>query len=35
MAEVDSRAGPNSLGRFLGYPDDRDFFYLYRKAMTP
>jgi hypothetical protein len=32
MAEVDSRAGPNSLGRFLGYPDDRDFFYIYRKA---
>jgi hypothetical protein len=35
MAEVDSKAGPNSLGRFLGYPDDRDFFYLYRKAKAP
>jgi len=35
MAEVDSKAGPGSLGRFLGYPDDRDFFYVYRRGKTP
>jgi hypothetical protein len=32
MAEVDLTAKGRSLPRFLGYPDDRDFFYLTRRG---
>jgi hypothetical protein len=35
MAQVDSKGGRNLLPRFLGYSDDRDFFYLYRRERTP
>jgi hypothetical protein len=32
MDEVDRTAGRDLVPRFLGFPDDRDFFYLTRKA---
>jgi len=32
MAEVDRKGGDQLAPRFLGFPDDRDFFYLTRKA---
>lgn len=31
MAEVDKKAGGGFIPRFLGFPDDRDFFYLIRR----
>jgi hypothetical protein len=34
MEEVDRRSGEQLSPRFLGFPDDRDFFYLTRKART-
>ncbi len=36
MAEVDRKGGGDELApRFLGFPDDRDFFYLTRKRSAP
>jgi len=32
MEEVDRRSGDQLVPRFLGFPDDRDFFYLTRRA---
>jgi hypothetical protein len=32
MAEVDRKGGDRWAPRFLGFPDDRDFFYLVRRA---
>jgi hypothetical protein len=34
MEEVDRRSGEQLSPRFLGFPDDRDFFYLTRKTRT-
>jgi hypothetical protein len=31
MAQVDKKAGSGVIPRFLGFPDDRDFFYLTRR----
>jgi hypothetical protein len=31
MAEVDRKGGDQMAPRFLGFPDDRDFFYLLRR----
>jgi hypothetical protein len=31
MAEVDKKAAGSPIPRFLGLPDDRDFFYLVRR----
>lgn len=35
MAEVDRKGGERLSPRFLGFPDDRDFFYLVRKGPNP
>jgi hypothetical protein len=35
MAEVDRKGGNELAPRFLGFPDDRDFFYLTRKKNVP
>jgi hypothetical protein len=35
MAEVDRKGGEQLAPRFLGFPDDRDFFYLTRRAGSP
>jgi len=35
MEEVDRQSGEQLLPRFLGFPDDRDFFYLTRRAPNP
>lgn len=35
MAEVDRKGGDELAPRFLSFPDDRDFFYLTRKAAAP
>ena len=35
MEEVDRRSGEQLSPRFLGFPDDRDFFYLTRRAHNP
>ncbi len=35
MAEVDRKGGDELAPRFLSFPDDRDFFYLTRKAIAP
>jgi hypothetical protein len=32
MAEVDRKGGDRWVPRFLGFPDDRDFFYLVRRG---
>ena len=32
MSEVDRKGGDRLAPRFIGFPDDRDFFYLLRKA---
>ncbi|HVM81112.1 MAG TPA: hypothetical protein VMU06_18975 [Stellaceae bacterium] len=34
MAQVDKKSGSAVLPRFLGYPDDRDFFYLTRREQS-
>jgi hypothetical protein len=35
MEEVDRTAGQEFVPRFLAFPDDRDFFYLTRRAAAP
>ncbi len=35
MAEVDRKGGDELAPRFLGFPDDRDFFYVTRKRTAP
>lgn len=35
MAEVDKKGGGQPAPRFLGFPDDRDFFYLLRRGEGP
>jgi hypothetical protein len=35
MSEVDRKGGDQLAPRFLGFPDDRDFFYLVRRAASP
>ena len=35
MEEVDRESGEQLSPRFLGFPDDRDFFYLTRRAHNP
>ncbi|MBL6750242.1 MAG: hypothetical protein ISP90_06950 [Nevskia sp.] len=35
MAEVDRKGGAQTAPRFLGFPDDRDFFYLLRRGGSP
>jgi hypothetical protein len=34
MGQVDRKGGSQLAPRFLGFPDDRDFFYLVRRATT-
>jgi hypothetical protein len=34
MAQVDKKSGSGVLPRFLGFPDDRDFFYLTQREQT-
>jgi hypothetical protein len=35
MAEVDRKGGAQLAPRFLGFPDDRDFFYVLRREAAP
>jgi len=35
MSEVDRKGGEALAPRFIGFPDDRDFFYLLRKESRP
>ncbi len=35
MSEVDRKGGDRLSPRFIGFPDDRDFFYLLRKEAAP
>lgn len=35
MEQVDKKAGDQLLPRFIGYPDNRDFFYLVRRGERP
>lgn len=35
MAQVEKKAGGKLLPRFVGYPDNRDFFYLVRRGERP
>ncbi len=35
MAEVDRKGGDQLAPRFLGFPDDRDFFYLLKRELPP
>lgn len=35
MTEVDKSVGGRLIPRFLGFPDNRDFFYLVRRERTP
>ena len=35
MAEVDKTAGGQMIPRFIGFPDNRDFFYLVRREDRP
>jgi hypothetical protein len=35
MSEVDRKGGDRLSPRFIGFPDDRDFFYLLRKEPVP
>ena len=35
MEEVDKSAGEQMVPRFIGFPDNRDFFYLMRRAERP
>ena len=34
MSEVDRKGGAQVAPRFLGFPDDRDFFYVLRRTAT-
>ena len=35
MAQVDRKGSGNLALRFLGFPDDRDFFYVLRREQPP
>jgi hypothetical protein len=35
MEEVDKSAGERMVPRFIGFPDNRDFFYLMRREDRP
>jgi hypothetical protein len=35
MEEVDKSAGERMVPRFIGFPDNRDFFYLLRREDRP
>ncbi len=35
MAEVDKTSGGRLIPRFIGFPDNRDFFYLIRHRSGP